>query len=633
MMLRKRGSERGSAMMIVVIILLILVGVSGAYMTVSWANKARARQDAAATQALYIAEAGAAAYVAALNANGNSVPAPLAKSYLAGGYYWVPQENLVDFSNAAVVGSHNSQENSIGQAYVAFQVAAKYDGVTRRLDVIANHQAGGVFWNAIFAGNNGDPTRGGLKDPNYTLQLQGATSGTTTTSDKVNGNVYSGGNVSITGPVTLGGIGGVGNDSVTYAGTESSSVTGPQFNQGTEPALSIPRTYGPNTNMSEAQYKAGLYNGSRDSNGVAWIDVGQQFSSNGVANDRWVDGSTATDITNVNNPSHIFRKNPTSDNGSGQNRTAVYEHTIDTTTVGPAGNTRNDYYLEDPTNSSVTTQSLTGVPVNGDTTASMLNVQPNGNNAVYYVPGNLRVSGEPIKSYQLDPAPGTGSIKMTMVVQGNVSLTDNILYPNWESTTDSLAIIAIADPNYPNTVPNDFAPGSGSTPLTPNGVSIDTFVTQFNQRALTGQSQGLNMPTLNLSLPADQYRASVEYNKIYGSGNVYFGDPGSGTVEHFEGFLYAENNFYATDLDTTTSSGGTKDLEIWGNMTAGNQVNIDRKSTQSATGMIPFRVLFDPAIMNGGAPPGLPSTPQTSGQPWVIASWRQSANTAETQDQ
>ncbi|HLY08136.1 MAG TPA: hypothetical protein VKW04_02405 [Planctomycetota bacterium] len=628
-MLKRRRSEQGSAMLIVTIILIILVGISGAYMTISWANKRRANLDVASTQALYIAEAGAAAYVSNLNSGVN--PAPLAKQYLAGGYYWVPVENMVDFSNAAMVGTVNSTENAAGLSYVAFQVAGKYGGVTRRLDVIANHQAGGVFWNAIFAGNQGDPTRGGLKTPGYTLNLQGGTSASgSAVNDAVNGNVYSGGNVNITGQATMTGIGGVGTDTVTYNGTNSSSVTGPTYTPGQEPTLSIPRTYGPSQNMSEAQYKAGLYNGSRDSNGTAWVDVGAQFNSSAATpNHTWVDGTHATDITNVNNPAHIFRKNPSSQSGA-SNRTAAYEQTIDTTTVGPAGNTRNDYYMEDPTNSSVTNASLTGVPVNGDTTASMLHIAPSGNNAVYYVPGNLRVSGEPIKSYQLDPMSGTGSIKMTMVVQGNVSLTDNILYPNWESTTDSMAIIAIADPMYPNSVASDFAAGSGSVPLTPNGVSIDTFITQYNQRAANARNNGLIMPDLNLTVQSDWARASQEYNKIYGSGNVFFGDPGSGTVEHFEAFMYAENNFYATNLNSTNASGGTTKMEIWGNMTAGNQVSIDRTTS---TGYIPLHVMFDPAIMGSNPPPGLPSTPQTSGQPWVIASWRQSANTAETTQQ
>src|SRR5579862_869157 len=111
-MLKRRRSEQGSAMLIVTIILIILVGISGAYMTISWANKRRANLDVASTQALYIAEAGAAAYVSNLNSGVN--PAPLAKQYLAGGYYWVPVENMVDFSNAAMVGTVNSTENAAG---------------------------------------------------------------------------------------------------------------------------------------------------------------------------------------------------------------------------------------------------------------------------------------------------------------------------------------------------------------------------------------------------------------------------------------------------------------------------------------------------------------------------------------
>src|SRR5205823_8875955 len=107
------------------------------------------------------------------------------------------------------------------------------------------------------------------------------------------------------------------------------------------------------------------------------------------------------------------------------------------------------------------------------------------------------------------------------------------------SKTDAVAIIALVDANYPNTSAVDFASGTGSLPLTPNGVSIDTFISQYNARASAARSKGLNMPDLNLSNAADLARASQEYNKIYGSGNVFFGDPGSGTVEHFDSFMHA----------------------------------------------------------------------------------------------
>jgi len=56
------------------------------------------------------------------------------------------------------------------------------------------------------------------------------------------------------------------------------------------------------------------------------------------------------------------------------------------------------------------------------------------------------------------------------------------------------------------------------------------------------------------------------------SGNIYIGDADFGTIAHLESLLYAENNFYDNNLDEEES----KYFEIYGNMTAGNQVLINR---------------------------------------------------------
>jgi hypothetical protein len=143
-------------------------------------------------------------------------------------------------------------------------------------------------------------------------------------------------------------------------------------------------------------------------------------------------------------------------------------------------------------------------------------------------------------------------------------------------------------------------------------------------------ASGGRISTLDLSLAADQERAAMAYNKVYGSGNVYFGDPGSGTVEHFEAFMYAENNFYATNLDSGNGSGGTQKVEIYGNMTAGNQVKMARDTTKAGYSRVPLNVIFDPLIRNGGKPPpGLPPTPGVPGLDWHLLSWKASTNTAE----
>jgi len=59
------------------------------------------------------------------------------------------------------------------------------------------------------------------------------------------------------------------------------------------------------------------------------------------------------------------------------------------------------------------------------------------------------------------------------------------------------------------------------------------------------------------------------------SGNIYIGDADFGTIAHLESLLYAENNFYDNNLDEEES----KYFEIYGNMTAGNQVRINRDYT------------------------------------------------------
>ena len=74
-------------------------------------------------------------------------------------------------------------------------------------------------------------------------------------------------------------------------------------------------------------------------------------------------------------------------------------------------------------------------------------------------------------------------------------------------------------------------------------------------------------------------------------------------------FMFAENNFYTTNLDTTKASGGTQKIEIYGNMTAGNHVKMPRNQT---AGYVPLNVTFDTLIQAGGGPPDLPKPLATS---------------------
>ncbi len=100
------------------------------------------------------------------------------------------------------------------------------------------------------------------------------------------------------------------------------------------------------------------------------------------------------------------------------------------------------------------------------------------------------------------------------------------------------------------------------------------------------------------------------------SGNVYFGDPSFGTLEHMEAFLYAENSFFDNNLSST----GSAKVDVLGNMTAGEKVAINRDfGTQHSR----LRVTFDNRIANGSLDlPGLPKSSGVSVTP-TIRVWRE----------
>ncbi len=109
---------------------------------------------------------------------------------------------------------------------------------------------------------------------------------------------------------------------------------------------------------------------------------------------------------------------------------------------------------------------------------------------------------------------------------------------------------------------------------------------------------------------------AIKDSAVANSGNIYFGDPTFGTLEYMSAFMYAENNFY----DNNLSASGSAKVTVHGNMTAGNQVKINRDfGTQHSK----LTVNFDSRIWDGDLTlPGLPS--QSGADPtWVVASWRE----------
>ncbi len=615
--MKRNTSERGSALLLVVVVTVILVGISGAYMSFSYINTRKTEKDVSAVQALFIAEGAASVYIHTLNwpmpalAAGATPPRPVAidtPRKIAGGTYKVPAAHLVEFGYNGV-NDDGASFNGVAidddyeKNFVKFQVEGTYMGVTRKVEILLSRAAGGVFWNAVFAGNSSGEA--------YTLGITGSGG----VFDRIVGDMYSGGDVAITGTAQLVGESGSGNNKVTFAGGNSSDVTGPEYVRDNQDPLSILRNVSGQTTWEENAFALRNDSDRRGSDGVAFFDVAYDLTAaagRGAASGTWGSNSTATQITNSSESSHIFRMNPTMDNSTTANRTLGYEY---------SPSAKNDYYIEDPTASGYNTRTMSNA-INGDTSATAVNLSDNGNNAVYFIDGNMRVSAQAAKTYQFVKPSGMGDLKMIMVVKGNVSFTDNLVYPTWQSPNDALAIIAVKDPQYPNVRAADFSGATTSLLTSASGMTVAAWLADYNARATSARASGKNITDIDLSTLAGQERAAQEYNKSYGSGNVFFGDPGSGTVEHFESYMYAENNFYATNLNSSTLSGGTQKVEIFGNMTAGNQVKIVR---DTSTGYIPLNVTLDTLIKTSPdkAPPALPQTPGKGTGEWIIASWKQ----------
>jgi hypothetical protein len=106
------------------------------------------------------------------------------------------------------------------------------------------------------------------------------------------------------------------------------------------------------------------------------------------------------------------------------------------------------------------------------------------------------------------------------------------------------------------------------------------------------------------------------------SGNIYFGDPSFGTLERMYAYLYAENDF----LDVNLSATGSAKVELYGNMTAGNQVRINRDAPvkPGVTQHSKLLVDFDERLAEGNLDmPGLPRASAEDSSVFEVLSWRE----------
>ncbi len=118
---------------------------------------------------------------------------------------------------------------------------------------------------------------------------------------------------------------------------------------------------------------------------------------------------------------------------------------------------------------------------------------------------------------------------------------------------------------------------------------------------------------------------AIKDSGVSDSGNIYFGDPKFGTLERMYAYLYAENNF----VDVNLSATGSARVELYGNMTAGNQVKINRDYTTTVDGKTVIQhsklaVDFDERVSQGDLKmPGLPTSAAAGSAEIEIVTWRE----------
>lgn len=274
----------------------------------------------------------------------------------------------------------------------------------------------------------------------------------------------------------------------------------------------------------------------------------EQYSANGKV------------INNVNNACHIFVRNVNqSREGYGNDDTTMRE-TLGGVAIKSReydlvydnnGNRVDDYFLEDPTDSTYNTipgSSYAIAQNDGSRTRTMLvNVTSADNVKLYYVDGNVYIHSTPTYAMRFRN-PGT---RITIVAKGNITISDEFYY---NADYDS-----------------------------------DLQYSDMNSSVVKNPSDALCL-------------IALKNPSCTNSGNIYIGDQACDTGGSIHAMLYAENDFVDNNINTINQ----QFISIFGNMTAGNQVRINRDTT-SGRYRTRLDVTLDDRIRNGTViVPGLP---------------------------
>ncbi len=356
--------ERGSVLAVALVLTFLVAGLGTAMLLVADARRKDEQSRVHSAQRRCLAESGLADALLEIAADGDGIIASASSALRSGpGDYWTtctsPGPNRYTITSYGRVGA---------------------DVRTMRAEIRENVPS--LFYHALYAGNGGH-------DASYSLNL----GGTGRAADTIDGDVYSGGNITVSGNATISG-------KVEATGTIT-GIAGERVAEIAPPDLA-----------------ARHYETNHD------VNVAAEFRTSGTNTYSSSYGGTAVQLPEAN-PAHIFRKNPS--DRAGEIRST----------------TKDDYFLEDPyqtvnTSSSVNANNATPITLSGLGGAPGVS----GTKKLYYIDGNLWVHNLHIYNFVVKHNEADG-VQVTFVVKGNIYLSDNILLRN--PVKDGIALIALKD--------------------------------------------------------------------------------------------------------------------------------------------------------------------------------------------
>jgi len=260
------------------------------------------------------------------------------------------------------------------------------------------------------------------------------------------------------------------------------------------------------------------------------------------------DYGNQTAITDTSKPEHIFIRNPPT-SGSVNSGGETINGRSYTTIKDQSNNRIDDYFFEDPSDPTYNTSpSAEQIALNDSskTCTMLINVTSTDNEKLYYVDGNVYIHNPNVYSMRFRN-PGT---RITIVAKGNITISDEFYY----------------NADYPDGL-------------------------QYADMS----SRVVNNPSDVLCLIA------LKNSSCTNSGNILIGDSQFGTGGSIHALLYAENNF----IDNNLNSASQPFISIFGNMTAGNQILLNRPA--SGSNRTRLDVTLDERVRDGTVLiPGLP---------------------------